>query len=189
MRQFTFYGGMYSPISPIRRNPAADPAPPCASAPFTPSCRGEVFSYTLRPLRAVSSAVEHCLHTARVAGSNPAPPTRFDRNRRKPVFCYAAIALQPSTIARRPNAPSLPLQRLPTGLPGSERDMSFFVSANLKRWFAIATRRRGNSCLVACNSCTASYAALTPPGLACGLPTHEDSPSHGRRSTFGPDRR
>ena len=26
-------------------------------------------------LRAVSSAVEHCLHTARVAGSNPAPPT------------------------------------------------------------------------------------------------------------------
>src|SRR5687767_15982432 len=27
------------------------------------------------PHRAVSSAVEHCLHTARVAGSNPAPPT------------------------------------------------------------------------------------------------------------------
>ena len=26
-------------------------------------------------LRAVSSAVEHCLHTAGVAGSNPAPPT------------------------------------------------------------------------------------------------------------------
>src|SRR5690606_108727 len=25
--------------------------------------------------RAVSSVVEHCLHTARVAGSNPAPPT------------------------------------------------------------------------------------------------------------------
>jgi hypothetical protein len=28
--------------------------------------------------RAVSSAVEHCLHTARVAGSNPAPPTTQD---------------------------------------------------------------------------------------------------------------
>ena len=26
--------------------------------------------------RAVSSAVEHCLHTAGVAGSNPAPPTK-----------------------------------------------------------------------------------------------------------------
>ena len=29
--------------------------------------------------RAVSSAVEHCLHTAGVAGSNPAPPTRYTR--------------------------------------------------------------------------------------------------------------
>jgi hypothetical protein len=28
-------------------------------------------------IRAVSSAVEHCLHTARVAGSNPAPPTIY----------------------------------------------------------------------------------------------------------------
>ena len=27
-------------------------------------------------LGAVSSAVEHCLHTAGVAGSNPAPPTK-----------------------------------------------------------------------------------------------------------------
>ncbi len=26
--------------------------------------------------RAVSSVVEHCLHTAGVAGSNPAPPTK-----------------------------------------------------------------------------------------------------------------
>ena len=31
-----------------------------------------------RTTRAVSSAVEHCLHTARVAGSIPAPPTRHE---------------------------------------------------------------------------------------------------------------
>ncbi len=31
--------------------------------------------YHSRPTWAVSSAVEHCLHTARVAGSIPAPPT------------------------------------------------------------------------------------------------------------------
>ena len=30
----------------------------------------------ITPYRAVSSAVEHCLHTAGVAGSNPAPPTK-----------------------------------------------------------------------------------------------------------------
>src|SRR6266436_1316004 len=30
-----------------------------------------------RPRRALSSAVEHCLHTAGVAGSNPAAPTTF----------------------------------------------------------------------------------------------------------------
>ena len=33
-------------------------------------------------IRAVSSAVEHCLHTARVAGSIPAPPTR---SKQKPL--------------------------------------------------------------------------------------------------------
>src|SRR3569833_3438466 len=37
--------------------------------------------YNLRP-RAVSSAVEHCFHTAGVAGSVPAPPT----NKRSRVF-------------------------------------------------------------------------------------------------------
>ena len=29
-----------------------------------------------RPHWVVSSAVEHCLHTARVTGSNPVPPTK-----------------------------------------------------------------------------------------------------------------
>ncbi len=37
--------------------------------------------------RAVSSAVEHCLHTARVAGSNPAPPT----NKIKGLRAIAAL--------------------------------------------------------------------------------------------------
>jgi hypothetical protein len=50
-------------IGPSRRR-----AQPLASPPRPP--------YNGRPRhRAVSSAVEHCLHTARVAGSNPAPPT------------------------------------------------------------------------------------------------------------------
>ena len=38
-------------------------------------------------IRAISSAGEHCLHTAGVAGSNPASPTTFyDR----PVMQYLA---------------------------------------------------------------------------------------------------
>src|SRR5207245_551584 len=31
-------------------------------------------------IRVVSSAVEHCLHTAGVTGSNPVPPTKRRRN-------------------------------------------------------------------------------------------------------------
>ena len=43
--------------------------------------------YNARPTRAVSSAVEHCLHTARVAGSIPAPPTRH----KKPATCRVSL--------------------------------------------------------------------------------------------------
>src|SRR5688500_7733640 len=49
------------------------------------------FRYTARPIWAVSSAVEHRLHTARVAGSNPAPPTRFRRSRPQAGFCRPGL--------------------------------------------------------------------------------------------------
>src|SRR5690606_39173896 len=54
-----------------------------------------------RKTRAVSSAVEHCLHTARVAGSIPAPPTSFqERPAAKPAFLHAAFTRACLTMPR-----------------------------------------------------------------------------------------
>ena len=52
------------------------------------------------PKRAASSAVEHCLHTAGVTGSNPVPPTRIIKGLAiaKPFFyCAANGTLTPHT--------------------------------------------------------------------------------------------
>jgi hypothetical protein len=45
-------------------------------------------------VRAVSSAVEHCLHTAGVAGSNPAPPTKEINDLRHLRVAFAFLALE-----------------------------------------------------------------------------------------------
>ena len=67
--------------------------------------RGSSGQRCAQPVRAVSSAVEHCLHTAGVAGSNPAPPTKrsttdsafgrrsHSRCQRRPLFRRYSITL------------------------------------------------------------------------------------------------
>ena len=47
-----------------------------SSAPDRPGQSVALYAKRAHRIRAVSSAVEHCLHTAGVAGSKPAPPTR-----------------------------------------------------------------------------------------------------------------
>src|SRR5690606_41670289 len=56
--------------------------------------------------RAVSSAVEHCLHTARVAGSNPAPPTRHEEAGHWPAFSFAAPMRRRPAVTAPPRSPS-----------------------------------------------------------------------------------
>jgi hypothetical protein len=58
----------------VRRSSESRPRP-CPARPRPVECAARRTA-PARKTRAVSSAVEHCLHTARVAGSNPAPPTR-----------------------------------------------------------------------------------------------------------------
>src|ERR1700722_7767902 len=49
----------------------------CVNAPDFPLPVCEIRCYNCRLLWMVSSAVEHCLHTAGVTGSIPVPSTRF----------------------------------------------------------------------------------------------------------------
>lgn len=64
----------------------------------------------------VSSAVEHCLHTAGVTGSIPVPPTRFEGPTMRRPFCFPASAsrLDPLPSSFIPSHLSRPACRLPS---------------------------------------------------------------------------
>ena len=72
-----------------------------------------VFRYTARPIWAVSSAVEHRLHTARVAGSNPAPPTRSGTRRSRPQAGFCRLGPRTSAMDMRRPCPDPALPQCP----------------------------------------------------------------------------
>src|SRR5690606_38743134 len=67
--------------------------------------------YTARPRRAVSSVVEHCLHTARVASSNLAPPTSGKRYSTRVIAEKATFSRWPFFVVREVHVDLLPESR------------------------------------------------------------------------------